>query len=208
MKRERRNCGSHGAWTRLSSWSHVPLSQGDFHRWMSCPMKRERVTFYHLPFQIKWLYVGTRRGSIPIVNMEAFSLSSHIIMWNKAIELLSKSHPGPVVHISDSPMDERKELCTWEEELMWAALQQKNLEELLWRREQELAEQEIDILGWELNIILHQLCQEKPQLKKHVGKFRKKSWLKIKDGNRISLPSGQWPGACWKLGKMQRNMKL
>ncbi|XP_077003651.1 mitogen-activated protein kinase kinase kinase 9-like isoform X10 [Tamandua tetradactyla] len=105
---------------------------------------------------------------------------------------LSKSHPGPVVHISDSPMDERKELCTWEEELMWAALQQKNLEELLWRREQELAEQEIDILGWELNIILHQLCQEKPQLKKHVGKFRKKSWLKIKDGNRISLPSADF----------------
>ncbi|XP_077003432.1 mitogen-activated protein kinase kinase kinase 9-like isoform X3 [Tamandua tetradactyla] len=130
--------------------------------------------------------------------MEAFSLSSHIIMWNKAIELSSKSHPGPVVHISDSPMDERKELRTWEEELTQAALQQKNLEELLWCREQELAEQEIDILEWELNIILHQLCQEKPRLKKHMGKFRKKSRLKLKDGNRISLPSGQWPEACWK----------
>ncbi|XP_076975800.1 mitogen-activated protein kinase kinase kinase 9-like [Tamandua tetradactyla] len=104
-------------------------------------------------------------------------------------ERSSKSHPGPVVHISDSPMDDRKELCTWEEELMWAALLQKILEELLWCREQELAEQEIDILEWELNIILHQLCQEKPQLKKHVGKFRKKSRLKIKDGNRISLLS-------------------
>ncbi|XP_076991271.1 mitogen-activated protein kinase kinase kinase 9-like [Tamandua tetradactyla] len=71
---------------------------------------------------------------------------------------------------------------------MRAALQQKNLEELLWCREQELAEQEIDILEWELNIILHQLCQEKSQLKKHMGEFRK-SRLKLKDGNRISLPS-------------------
>ncbi|XP_076973823.1 uncharacterized protein LOC143648127 isoform X1 [Tamandua tetradactyla] len=59
----RRHCGSRGARARLSSWSHVPFSQGDFHRWMSCPMKRERS---------------------------------------------SKSHPRPVVHITDSPVDERK----------------------------------------------------------------------------------------------------
>ncbi|XP_076978777.1 mitogen-activated protein kinase kinase kinase 9-like isoform X3 [Tamandua tetradactyla] len=83
---------------------------------------------------------------------------------------------------------EEEELRTWEEELTWAALQQKNLEELLRCREQELAEWEIDILEWELNIILHQLCQEKPRLKKRMGKFRK-SRLKLKNGNHISLPS-------------------
>ncbi|XP_077003388.1 uncharacterized protein LOC143672734 [Tamandua tetradactyla] len=38
----RRHCGSHGARARVSSGSHVPFSQGDVHRWMSCPMKRER----------------------------------------------------------------------------------------------------------------------------------------------------------------------
>uniref|UniRef100_A0A8D2I3L0 Mitogen-activated protein kinase kinase kinase n=1 Tax=Urocitellus parryii TaxID=9999 RepID=A0A8D2I3L0_UROPR len=81
-----------------------------------------------------------------------------------------------------------KELRTWEEELTRAALQQKNQEELLRRREQELAEREIDILERELNIIIHQLCQEKPRVKKRKGKFRK-SRLKLKDGNRISLPS-------------------
>uniref|UniRef100_A0A2I2YX50 Mitogen-activated protein kinase kinase kinase 9 n=1 Tax=Gorilla gorilla gorilla TaxID=9595 RepID=A0A2I2YX50_GORGO len=80
------------------------------------------------------------------------------------------------------------ELRTWEEELTRAALQQKNQEELLRRREQELAEREIDILERELNIIIHQLCQEKPRVKKRKGKFRK-SRLKLKDGNRISLPS-------------------
>ncbi|XP_039390533.1 mitogen-activated protein kinase kinase kinase 9 isoform X2 [Mauremys reevesii] len=81
-----------------------------------------------------------------------------------------------------------KELRTWEEELTRAALQQKNHEELLRRREQELAEREIDILERELNIIIHQLCQEKPRVKKRIGKF-KKNRLKLKDGNRISLPS-------------------
>uniref|UniRef100_A0A673THU3 Mitogen-activated protein kinase kinase kinase n=1 Tax=Suricata suricatta TaxID=37032 RepID=A0A673THU3_SURSU len=88
-----------------------------------------------------------------------------------------------------------KELRTWEEELTRAALQQKTQEELLRRREQELAEREIDILERELNIIIHQLCQEKPRVKKRKGKFRK-SRLKLKDGNRISLPSGHFGGPC------------
>ncbi|XP_041069756.1 mitogen-activated protein kinase kinase kinase 9 [Carcharodon carcharias] len=84
--------------------------------------------------------------------------------------------------------EKEKELRTWEEELSRAALQQKNQEELLRRREQELAEREIDILERELNIIFHQLHQEKPKVKKRKGNF-KKSRLKLKDGNRISLPS-------------------
>ncbi|XP_064421285.1 mitogen-activated protein kinase kinase kinase 9 [Latimeria chalumnae] len=81
-----------------------------------------------------------------------------------------------------------KELRTWEEELSRAAVQQKNQEEVLKRREQELAEREIDILERELNIIIHQLYQEKPRVNKRKGKF-KKSKLKLRDGNRISLPS-------------------
>lgn len=95
-----------------------------------------------------------------------------------------------------------QELRTWEEELTRAALQQKTQEELLRRREQELAEREIDILERELNIIIHQLCQEKPRVKKRKGKFRK-SRLKLKDGNRISLPSGGCPRAAgrWEQGR-------
>ncbi|XP_076994265.1 uncharacterized protein LOC143664751 [Tamandua tetradactyla] len=70
--------------------------------------------------------------------------------------------PGRLSLLDVMSYEEGKELRTWEEELTWAALQQKNLEELLQHKEQELAEWEIDILEWELNIILHQLCQEKP----------------------------------------------
>ncbi|KAM4693433.1 syntaxin-binding protein 5 isoform 1-T1 [Discoglossus pictus] len=80
----------------------------------SLKFSRERITFCHLPFQSKWLYVGTERGNIHIVNVESFSLSGYVIMWNKAIELSSKSHPGPVVHISDNPMDEGKLLIGFE----------------------------------------------------------------------------------------------
>uniref|UniRef100_A0A3B4B7E1 Mitogen-activated protein kinase kinase kinase n=1 Tax=Periophthalmus magnuspinnatus TaxID=409849 RepID=A0A3B4B7E1_9GOBI len=81
-----------------------------------------------------------------------------------------------------------KELRSWEEELTRAALQQKCQEEELRRREQELAEREIHILERELNIIIHQLYQDKPHVERRQGKFRRNR-LKLKDGNRISLPS-------------------
>ncbi|XP_061752286.1 LOW QUALITY PROTEIN: syntaxin-binding protein 5 [Nerophis ophidion] len=80
----------------------------------SLKFNRERVTYCHLPFQSKWLYIGTERGNIHIVNVECFTLSGYVIMWNKAIELSTKTHPGPVVHISDNPMDEGKLLIGFE----------------------------------------------------------------------------------------------
>lgn len=46
-----------------------------------------RITYCHLPFQSKWLYIGSERGNIHIVNVESFTLSGYVIMWNKAIEL-------------------------------------------------------------------------------------------------------------------------
>lgn len=83
-----------------------------------------------------------------------------------------------------------QELRSWEEKLTQAALQQKCQEEALRRREQELAEREIHILERELNIIIHQLYQDKPHVERRQGKFRRHR-LKLKDGNRISLPSGE-----------------
>ncbi|TNN88741.1 Syntaxin-binding protein 5-like [Liparis tanakae] len=62
----------------------------------------------------KWLYVGTERGNTHIVNIESFVLSGYVINWNKAIELSTKTHPGPVVHLSDSPKDEGKLLIGFE----------------------------------------------------------------------------------------------
>ncbi|CAL8393111.1 unnamed protein product [Arctogadus glacialis] len=87
----------------------------------SLKFSKERITFCHLPFQSKFLYIGTERGNIHIVNVESFTLSGYVIMWNKAIELSSKAHPGPVVHISDNPMDEGKLVIGYESGIlvMW-----------------------------------------------------------------------------------------
>uniref|UniRef100_A0A8C7T3V1 Mitogen-activated protein kinase kinase kinase n=1 Tax=Oncorhynchus mykiss TaxID=8022 RepID=A0A8C7T3V1_ONCMY len=88
----------------------------------------------------------------------------------------------------DELRTKEKELRSREEELTRAALQQKSHEELLKRREQQLAEREINVLERELNILILQLNKDKPNVKKRKGKF-KRSRLKLKDGNRISLPS-------------------
>ncbi|EFX88611.1 hypothetical protein DAPPUDRAFT_41708 [Daphnia pulex] len=84
----------------------------------SLKFQRERITCFHLPFQSKWLYVGTERGNVHIVNIESFSLSGYVINWNKAIELSCKTHPGPVIHISDCPTDPSKLLMGFESGLV------------------------------------------------------------------------------------------
>ncbi|CAL1539880.1 unnamed protein product [Lymnaea stagnalis] len=80
----------------------------------SLKFQREKVSKCHLPFQSKWLYVGTERGNVHVVNIESFTCSGYIINWNKAIELSRKTHPGPVVHLSDNPVDSNKLLIGFE----------------------------------------------------------------------------------------------
>lgn len=80
----------------------------------SLKFQRERITFAHLPFQSKWLYIGTERGNVHIVNVDNFQLSGYIINWNKAIELSRKTHPGSVIHLSDCPADSNKLLIGYE----------------------------------------------------------------------------------------------
>ncbi|XP_066952270.1 syntaxin-binding protein 5 isoform X2 [Macrobrachium rosenbergii] len=80
----------------------------------SLKFQRERITCLFLPFQSKWLYVGTERGNIHIVNIEVFQLSGYTINWNKAVELSRKTHPGAVVHLSDCPVDPSKLLIGYD----------------------------------------------------------------------------------------------
>ncbi|XP_037578679.1 syntaxin-binding protein 5-like isoform X6 [Dermacentor silvarum] len=76
--------------------------------------QKERITHCHLPFRSKWLYIGTERGNLHVVNIESFTLSGYVINWNKAIELSRKTHPGAVVHVSDNPVDSNKLLIGFE----------------------------------------------------------------------------------------------
>ncbi|XP_075228218.1 syntaxin-binding protein tomosyn [Lycorma delicatula] len=80
----------------------------------SLKFQRERITFIHLPLQSKWLYVGSERGNIHVVNIESFVVSGYVINWNKAIEVTRKTHPGSIVHLSDNPLDASKLLIGYE----------------------------------------------------------------------------------------------
>lgn len=57
----------------------------------------------------------------------------------------------------------------------------------------------------ELNIIIHQVYQEKPSVKKRKGHFKKSRLLKLgRDSNCISLPSGGWKAQLQPAGTFAR----
>ncbi|TKR92750.1 hypothetical protein L596_007339 [Steinernema carpocapsae] len=74
----------------------------------SLQMNKEKVTCIHLPFQSKWLYVGTDKGNTYIVNVATFQLSTYTINWNKAIDLSCRTHPGFVREMCVCPDDPNK----------------------------------------------------------------------------------------------------
>uniref|UniRef100_A0A3B3HNV9 Mitogen-activated protein kinase kinase kinase n=1 Tax=Oryzias latipes TaxID=8090 RepID=A0A3B3HNV9_ORYLA len=121
-------------------------------------------------------------------HLTAIEESGFFEMPAKSFHSLQDDWKLEIQEMFDQLRAKEKELRSWEEELTRAAMQQKCQEEALRRREQELAEREIHILERELNIIIHQLYQEKPRVESRQGKFRRNR-LKLKDGNRISLPS-------------------
>ncbi|KAK3914090.1 Syntaxin-binding protein 5 [Frankliniella fusca] len=104
----------------------------------SLKFQKEKITYMHLPLQSKWLYVGTEKGNIHIVNIEQFVVSGYVINWNKAIEVSRKTHPGPVVHLSDCPIDPSKlligyesgQLALWDLKLKQAELRWQSTERL------------------------------------------------------------------------------
>ncbi|CAB1330502.1 unnamed protein product, partial [Coregonus sp. 'balchen'] len=134
-------------------------------------------------------------GEVPFRGIDCLALtaieeSGFFEMPAESFHSLQDDWKVEIQEMFDQLRVKEKELRSWEEELSRAALQQKSQEEELRRREQELAEREIHILERELNVIIHQLYQEKPRVESRQGKFRR-SRLKLKDGNRISLPSGR-----------------
>ncbi|EDO30312.1 predicted protein [Nematostella vectensis] len=74
----------------------------------SLRFNRERITCLHLPYKSRWLYVGTEKGNVHVVNIEKFELSGYTINWNKAIDIKCKTQPGPVVQITDKPVVSNK----------------------------------------------------------------------------------------------------
>ncbi|CAG9815268.1 unnamed protein product [Phaedon cochleariae] len=84
----------------------------------SLKFQKEKITVMNLPMQSKWLYVGTERGNVHVVQIENFHLSGYIINWNKTIEVSRKTHPGAIAHLSDNPLDASKLLIGYESGLV------------------------------------------------------------------------------------------
>nr|CAB3266682.1 syntaxin-binding protein 5-like [Phallusia mammillata] len=74
----------------------------------SLKFNKERLTHCYIPYQSKWIYVGTEKGNIYMCEVENFALSRYCLSWNKAIDLCQRSHPGYVVSIAENPVDESK----------------------------------------------------------------------------------------------------
>ncbi|XP_045467458.1 syntaxin-binding protein 5 isoform X9 [Harmonia axyridis] len=84
----------------------------------SLKFQKEKITCVHLPLQSKWIYVGTEKGNVHVVQIENFHLSGYVINWNKAIEATRKTRPGSIVHLSDNPLDASKLLIGFESGLV------------------------------------------------------------------------------------------
>nr|XP_039262730.1 syntaxin-binding protein 5-like [Styela clava] len=95
----------------LNMWNLRQKKPGILH---TLKFNRERITHCHLPYQSKWLYIGTDRGNVHLCCVETFMLSGYVINWNKAIELSQKTHPGHIVGISENPCDENRLLIAFE----------------------------------------------------------------------------------------------
>ena len=84
----------------------------------SLQMSKERVTEICLELQDKWLYIGTDKGNMHVLNMETFSFSGYKIDWNRLMDPAQKHHPGPIKHISVNPAESSKVLVAFETGLM------------------------------------------------------------------------------------------
>uniref|UniRef100_A0A0N5AYR2 V-SNARE coiled-coil homology domain-containing protein n=1 Tax=Syphacia muris TaxID=451379 RepID=A0A0N5AYR2_9BILA len=80
----------------------------------SVQLNKEQITCVNLPFQSKWLYLGTERGNVYFVSVATFKLSSYVINWNKAIDLSCRTHPGCVKSVLTCPSENTKILLLFE----------------------------------------------------------------------------------------------
>ncbi|XP_066098560.1 mitogen-activated protein kinase kinase kinase 10 [Saccopteryx bilineata] len=123
--------------------------------------------------------------------LEVIEQSALFQMPLESFHSLQEDWKLEIQHMFDDLRTKEKELRSREEELLRAAQEQRFQEEQLRRREQELAEREMDIVERELHLLMCQLSQEKPRVRKRKGNFKRSRLLKLREGSsHISLPSG------------------
>jgi len=87
----------------------------------SLNFKNQKITAIHSQMGCKWLYVGTERGNVFMVNVESFHISGYVIYWNNALDVSRKTHPGPVISIQTNPVDSNKLLINFDSDvcILW-----------------------------------------------------------------------------------------
>ncbi|XP_036264127.1 mitogen-activated protein kinase kinase kinase 10 isoform X2 [Pipistrellus kuhlii] len=129
-------------------------------------------------------------GSI-LKRLEVIEQSALFQMPLESFHSLQEDWKLEIQHMFNDLRTKEKELRSREEELLRAAQEQRCQEEQLRRREQELAQREMDIVERELHLLMCQLSQEKPRVRRRKGNFRRTRLLKLREGgSHISLPSG------------------
>ncbi|KAK1330201.1 hypothetical protein QTO34_010387 [Cnephaeus nilssonii] len=129
-------------------------------------------------------------GSI-LKQLEVIEQSALFQMPLESFHSLQEDWKLEIQHMFNDLRTKEKELRSREEELLRAAQEQRCQEEQLRRREQELAQREMDIVERELHLLMCQLSQEKPRVRRRKGNFRRTRLLKLREGgSHISLPSG------------------
>ncbi|ELK30309.1 Mitogen-activated protein kinase kinase kinase 10 [Myotis davidii] len=123
--------------------------------------------------------------------LEVIEQSALFQMPLESFHSLQEDWKLEIQHMFSELRTKEKELRSREEELLRAAQEQRCQEEQLRRREQELAQREMDIVERELHLLMCQLSQEKPRVRRRKGNFRRTRLLKLREGgSHISLPSG------------------
>lgn len=90
----------HSIQRRVNSLSYAPypISYGQYHIYMD-------IIIYEVWFRwgliehgkspFKWLYIGTERGNVHLVNYENFLLNDYVINWNKGKSIILFRVPRP-----------------------------------------------------------------------------------------------------------------
>ncbi|XP_028834730.1 mitogen-activated protein kinase kinase kinase 11 [Denticeps clupeoides] len=127
-----------------------------------------------------------RRPSFESILKQLTALEQQVMeeMPQDSFHSLQEDWKLEIQDMFDELRAKEKELRCREEELKRAALEQKSHEEFLQQREQQLAQWEQDVFERELSLLILHLNQEKPNVKKRKGTFKKH---KLKNGE-ISKP--------------------
>ncbi|XP_030636450.1 mitogen-activated protein kinase kinase kinase 11 [Chanos chanos] len=130
-----------------------------------------------------------RRPSFASILAQLTALEQQVMeeMPQDSFHSLQEDWKLEIQDMFDELRAKEKELRCREEELKRAALEQKSHEEFLRQREQQLAQWEQDVFERELSLLILHMNQEKPNVKKRKGTFKKHK-LKCKNGEKISMP--------------------